>query len=37
MVAAGNGVVFNAHPRAKKVTIETIKILNQAISAAVRA
>lgn len=34
MVAAGNGVVFNAHPGAKKVTIETIKILNQAIAAA---
>jgi acyl-CoA reductase-like NAD-dependent aldehyde dehydrogenase len=31
MVAAGNGVVFNPHPSAKKVTLETIAILNQAI------
>ncbi len=31
MVAAGNGVVFNPHPSAKKVTLETISILNQAI------
>lgn len=31
MVAAGNGVVFNPHPGAKKVTIETIRILNEAI------
>jgi len=34
MVAAGNSVVFNPHPGAKNVTIETIKILNQAIAAA---
>ncbi len=34
MVAAGNGVVFNAHPGAKKVTIETIRILNEAIGSA---
>lgn len=32
MVAAGNGVVFNPHPGAKKVSIKTIKILNEAIS-----
>ena len=31
MVAAGNAVVFNPHPGAKKVSIETIRILNQAI------
>lgn len=31
MVAAGNGVVFNPHPNAKKVSIEAIKILNAAI------
>jgi acyl-CoA reductase-like NAD-dependent aldehyde dehydrogenase len=31
MVAAGNGVVYNPHPNAKKVTNETISILNNAI------
>lgn len=31
MVAAGNGVVYNPHPSAKKVSIEAIKILNAAI------
>lgn len=31
MVAAGNGVVFNPHPSAKKVTCEAISILNKAI------
>ncbi len=31
MVSAGNGVVFNPHPNAKNVTIETIAILNNAI------
>ncbi len=31
MVAAGNGVVYNPHPSAKKVTSETISILNKAI------
>lgn len=31
MVAAGNGVVFNPHPSAKKVTIEAIRIMNTAI------
>lgn len=34
MVAAGNGVVFNPHPGAKKVSIETIKIMNEAIKGA---
>ena len=32
MVAAGNGVVYNPHPAAKKVCLETIAILNKAIS-----
>ena len=32
MVAAGNGVVYNPHPSAKKVTSETISVLNKAIS-----
>ena len=32
MVAAGNGVVYNPHPHAKKVCLETIAILNKAIS-----
>ncbi len=31
MVAAGNGVVFNPHPKAKIVTNETISLLNHAI------
>lgn len=34
MVAAGNGVVFNPHPGAKNVSIETIKIMNEAIKGA---
>lgn len=34
MVAAGNGVVFNPHPSAKKVTSESISILNKAIYSA---
>ena len=34
MVAAGNGVVYNPHPSAKKVTSETISILNRAIYSA---
>ncbi len=32
MVAAGNAVVFNPHPSAKKVTLETITLLNTAIA-----
>ena len=31
MVAAGNGVVYNPHPGAKKVTSESISLLNKAI------
>lgn len=31
MVAAGNTVVFNPHPSAKKVSIRTMQLLNQAI------
>ncbi|MCK4551946.1 MAG: aldehyde dehydrogenase EutE [Tenericutes bacterium] len=31
MVAAGNSVVFNPHPSAKKVTCESISLLNKAI------
>lgn len=34
MVSAGNAVVFNAHPSAKRVSMETIRLLNQAIVAA---
>jgi propionaldehyde dehydrogenase len=31
MIAAGNAVVFNPHPAAKKASIETMRILNEAI------
>ena len=31
MVAAGNAVVFNVHPSAKRVSIENISLLNKAI------
>jgi acyl-CoA reductase-like NAD-dependent aldehyde dehydrogenase len=31
MVSAGNAVVFNVHPSAKRVSVENIKLLNQAI------
>ncbi len=34
MIAAGNAVVFNAHPRAKKVSLHLIALLNQAIISA---
>jgi acyl-CoA reductase-like NAD-dependent aldehyde dehydrogenase len=34
MVAAGNSVVFNAHPSAKRVSVATIQMLNRAIVAA---
>jgi len=34
MVAAGNAVVFNPHPSAKKASTETMRILNEAIAAA---
>jgi len=33
-VSAGNAVVFNAHPNAKRVSVETIRWLNQAVVAA---
>ncbi|MDH4128480.1 MAG: aldehyde dehydrogenase EutE [Spirochaetota bacterium] len=31
MIAGGNSVVFNPHPTAKKTSIETVRILNEAI------
>jgi aldehyde dehydrogenase len=31
MVSAGNAVVFNVHPSAKRVSVENIKLLNQAV------
>ncbi len=34
MIAAGNAVVFNVHPSAKRVSVENIKLLNQAIVSA---
>src|ERR1700722_12894224 len=34
MVSAGNSVVFNAHPSAKRVSVATIQLLNRAIVAA---
>jgi len=34
MVAAGNAAVFNHHPSAKKVSIKTVQILNEAIMSA---
>jgi propionaldehyde dehydrogenase len=34
MIAAGNAVVFNPHPAAKKVSAETMRILNEAIAGA---
>jgi len=34
MIAAGNAVVFNPHPSAKKVSQETMRILNEAIVSA---
>ena len=34
MVSAGNSVVFNAHPSAKRVSMATIQLLNRAIVAA---
>jgi acyl-CoA reductase-like NAD-dependent aldehyde dehydrogenase len=33
-VSAGNAVVFNAHPNAKRVSVETIRLLNRAIVSA---
>ncbi len=34
MLAAGNAVVFNAHPAAKRCSMETIVLLNQAVTEA---
>ncbi|HUK12423.1 MAG TPA: aldehyde dehydrogenase family protein [Thermoanaerobaculaceae bacterium] len=34
MLAAGNAVVFNVHPLAKRCSIETVALLNRAITAA---
>lgn len=34
MIAAGNAVVFNPHPAAKKASTETMRILNEAIAEA---
>ncbi len=34
MVAAGNGVVFNVHPSAKRVSLANVVLLNEAIVAA---
>ena len=34
MIAAGNSVVFNVHPSAKKVSIYNVELLNQAIVSA---
>jgi len=34
MIAAGNGVIFNAHPGAKEVSALTIRIINQAVAEA---
>ncbi len=31
MIAGGNSVVFNPHPTAKKTSVETVRILNEAI------
>ena len=34
MIAAGNAIVFNPHPAAKNASQETMRVLNEAISAA---
>ncbi|HIE10010.1 MAG TPA: aldehyde dehydrogenase EutE [Kiritimatiellae bacterium] len=34
MLAAGNAVVFNPHPAAKRCSVETIRLLNRCITAA---
>jgi acyl-CoA reductase-like NAD-dependent aldehyde dehydrogenase len=34
MVSAGNAVVFNVHPSAKRVSAQTVRLLNRAITAA---
>ena len=34
IVSAGNAVVFNAHPNAKRVSVQSVRWINQAITAA---
>ncbi len=34
MIAAGNAVVFNAHPSAKRVTLRTLSLFNEAVESA---
>ena len=34
MISAGNAVTFNVHPGAKSVSVENVKLINQAITAA---
>ena len=34
MISAGNAVVFNVHPSAKRVSVENIKLLNRAVVSA---
>jgi acyl-CoA reductase-like NAD-dependent aldehyde dehydrogenase len=34
IVSAGNGVVFNVHPNARKVSIENVRLINRAIVSA---
>jgi propionaldehyde dehydrogenase len=34
MISAGNAVTFNVHPNARRVSVENIKLLNHAITAA---
>ena len=34
VVSAGNGITFNVHPNAKRVSVDTIRLLNQAIVSA---
>jgi acyl-CoA reductase-like NAD-dependent aldehyde dehydrogenase len=34
MLAAGNGVVFNVHPSARRCSVQTVVLMNQAIQAA---
>jgi len=33
MVSAGNGVVFNPHPMAKRVSVDNVRLINEAIMA----
>ena len=34
VVAAGNGLAFNVHPNAKKVSVETVRLINRSITEA---